>query len=143
MVPVVVDERKLADLLNICDSAEDGEDAWKGDDVVECVECIIEYRLLLMGGGVTNPMISHPKPNETRIVNSVVLKFQIFKFSHFSFTLLTTDSFDFIGRNNIFSLNLFKLTHTIFTCERRQANERVNGLWLSNEGGGALAQKQT
>ena len=26
----------------------------------------------------------------------------------------------------------------IFTSERRQANERVNGLWLSNEGGGAV-----
>ena len=27
----------------------------------------------------------------------------------------------------------------IFTSERRQTNERVNGLWLSNEGGGALS----
>ena len=27
----------------------------------------------------------------------------------------------------------------VFTSERRQANERVNGLWLSNEGGGALS----
>ena len=26
-----------------------------------------------------------------------------------------------------------------FTSERRQANERVNGLWSSNEGGGALS----
>ena len=39
LVPVagVVEERSWADLLNICDSVEDGEDAAMGDDVVEYI----------------------------------------------------------------------------------------------------------
>ena len=37
LVPAVVEERKCADLLNICDSVEDGEDAAMGDDVVEYI----------------------------------------------------------------------------------------------------------
>ena len=38
LVPAVVDERKCwADLLNICDSVEDGEAAANGDDVVEYI----------------------------------------------------------------------------------------------------------